>query len=119
MDLKHLTTEVESIQPSTRRFEVEPSEIYPAAVTDLLLALEEGRAVAGALAMYKAQARQVDTETWELAMLPRDSVTSPVAVAARATALELARLWFTETLHQSIDHVSMELCILKNADWRL
>ncbi len=119
MDLEKLTTEVKPLGPGARRFEVKPSEMYPAAIADLRATLESGRAVSGALAMYKGKAQSVDVEAWGLALLPRGDVTSSVAIRARAVALELARLWFTESLHQSIDHAPMELRILKDGDWRL
>jgi hypothetical protein len=142
VDLEKLTTEVKAVQPRARRFEVEPSEMYPAALADVQVALEENRAVSGALVLYKHRATQlaveavaswqenddfiltrtvkhVDTKAWELALLPRDSITDARAVEIRAEALEIARLWFTERLHQFINHAPMELHILKDDDWRL
>lgn len=119
MDLEKLTTEVEAIQPGARRFEVKPSKMYPAAIADLRAALEENRAVSGALVMYKGQAGRVDAEAWGLALMSRESMTSQAAIATRMIALDLARLWFTEYLHQSINHAPLELRILKDDDWRL
>jgi len=119
MKVDSLVTEVEAIQPGARRFEVEPSEMYPAVLADLQNAVENNRAVSTALGTYKAQGAQLDPEAWELALVPRGELTSQAALAARSQALELARLWFTERLHQHIDHAPLELRILRNADWRL
>lgn len=119
MNLNGLAVEVKAVQPGARRFEVKPAEIYPAALADLQSALEAHRAVDRALSTYKAQAVQLPPEAWGLAFVPRDELTSQAAIVARAQALELARLWFTEYLHQSIDGGLLEIRILKDEDWRL
>lgn len=114
----NFAVEVKAHQPGWRRFEVQPSEMYPAALADLQDAIRENRAVGSALSIYQGQARGLGQEAWELALVPRDQVTSRAAITSRAQALELARLWFTEHLHQSIDS-ALELRILKADDWRL
>lgn len=119
MQLDELTTEVEAAQSDARRFEVEPSEMYPAALDDLRREADSSWFVSTARETYKQQAAQLPEEAWELALVPRGEVSSHAALVVRSQALELARLWFTECLHQHIDYAPLELRILGDADWRL
>lgn len=119
MRVNRLVVEVQAVQPGARRFEIEPSEMYPVVLTDLQNAVKTNRVVSAALETYKTQAAQLDPEAWKLATVPRGELSSPAALIVRSRALELARRWFTEHLHQFIDHAPLELHILKDKDWRL
>lgn len=119
MRVDSLVTEVQAVQLGTRRFQVEPSVMYPAALADLQNAVETNRATSTALGTYKAQAGRLDSEAWGLALVARGEVSSSAALLVRSQALELARLWFTEHLHQHIDYGPLEIRILRNDDWRL
>lgn len=119
MRVSEFAVEASPVQPEARRFQVKPSAMYPAALADLQDALETNRTVSTALETYKAQAAQLDPEAWGLALTVRGELTSRAALLARSGALELARLWFTESLHQFIDHGLLEIHILKDEDWRL
>lgn len=119
MKASDFAVEVTPVQLEARRFQVKPSMMYPAALADLQDALETNRTVSTALETYKVQGAQLDPEAWGLALTVRGELTSRAALLARSRALELARLWFTEHLHQLIDHGLLEIHILKDEDWRL
>lgn len=101
------------------RFVVKPGQMYPAAVADLQDAVESKRSVEGTLLkMYLETAARLPDRAWDVALVPRAQVRNG-DVEMRRGVLELARMWFTELLHRSVDNVPMELKILKDVDWRL
>lgn len=103
-------------------FEVDAGTLYPRAVDDLKECVEYCQApVEGSpLLTYYRQARLLNDSAWEVAMGPKPEGDG-FERQTRATVLELARLWFTELLHESIGHVPMYLRIVKDTqhDWSL
>lgn len=121
------------------RYAVVPGEIYPATIgwiTSNRDALAEAlaqpdavlitRALNGdTLAAFVVRARQNVTEAlavpvmgWQLAVVPRSQVVDD-DVALRARALETARRFFTEMLHQSVGGGALHIRILKDEAWKL
>ena len=98
-------------------FEVEPREMYPEAIAHVVEATG-GPRPGGVLGTYWDRAKQLPPAAWELALRTRDECDAE-QLAARAEALEIARLWFTEMLHAAINHKPMGLHILKDELWRL
>jgi len=92
------------------RLEVDPGEMYPRTIEDIRHSLATDTDYP--LLMIKAMVKELPVEAWDLALVGEKS-------ELRARALEVARLWFTEKLHQTISHHSMTLHILKDDRWRL
>lgn len=101
-------------------FVVEPGELYPAALAHVALVVKNGARPPDPLGLLFDQARQLPTNALtELALIPFSEVgNSQKTRTARATALEIARLWFTELLQTTVGG-PIGLHILKNEDWKL
>ena len=69
------------------------------------------------LTLY-GRALEVPAQSWDHALEPGDNY-PPKARANRAEALEVARLWFTEELHQKLDYAPMGLHILRDERYKL
>lgn len=98
-------------------FEIDPDTMYPATIEEIQLALA-GEGVFP-IRDHEVAAKSLPEFAWGLALTPRDQVEEWEKLAIRAKALELARLWFTERIHQAVDHVPMKIHILKSERWRL
>lgn len=101
-------------------FEVTTDDLYPSAIDDLREALQyDVEPKPGPLLNYYRAAKTLPDEAWEYAQKPRTGMPEE-ARRLRATVLELARLWFTELVHETVEHRPMYLRIRKGAqDWRL
>jgi hypothetical protein len=108
-------------------FEVEAAKLYPAMVADIKDALNTGKGpdkyldtngTPNPLAMYWADAQRLGGNAFDLALVPFDSCAELSAAdkAKRNDALECARKWFTELLHQSVNGESMFLHITSDAE---
>lgn len=64
--------------------------------------------------VYLGRAMMVPQGAWEMALQPVSEEMSQENREARAEALEVARLWFTELLHMSVDYRPMSLRITKD-----
>ena len=125
LNLKKFAKTVEA-ERGRIRFEVDPDKAYPAALEDLQDATKRKaddsdfeRTFTGILARYRTQAWRMKPRAWTLALTPRWEVKKQADLTLRAELLELARLWFTEHLHASVEHKPMALRILKSEQWRL
>lgn len=97
-------------------FAVQPAELYPATLAHIQKVLE-GQRPPDPLGMYFDAARRLAPAAWAAAELERAAC--PVdLLAVRAEALEIARLWFTEMLHQAAAG-PIGLHILKDERYRL
>jgi hypothetical protein len=110
-------------------YAVDPGEFYPATVAAIKAQLETGKTPpryiqAGGeirqnpLVELYQRATKVPEQSWDHALEPGDNY-PPKARANRREALEVARLWFTETLHQQLDYAPLGLHILKDERYRL
>lgn len=99
-------------------FVVEPGEMYPATVDHIVTRLKVQARPGGALTVLYDQASQLPVEAWQWALRPLADCPAG-AREARAEALEIARLWFTETLHQAVSQQAIGLHILKDETYRL
>ena len=119
-ELRRQLREGEVAPENTRQwFVVEPAQLYPAAVADLIEVVEAGRQPSHpALIAPYHQARALGAGGLKTALVPRHKC-PPDDLALRAEALEVARLWFTEKLHQAIDNAPMGLHIVKDEAYRL
>jgi hypothetical protein len=129
MNIQEIAKEVEATEAAktllgdgVKGFEVSPAVMYPAMVTEVKAALKEGKGPAkfldtegtpNPLRMYYDDAKQIGSEAFDLALVPYDSATGLSAddKSKRNAALECARKWFTELLHQSIGGKPMGLRI--------
>lgn len=124
-------------------YEVNSGETYPAVVEFLVDNMDEigrvyaqgdaalmGKALAGDFwAGFIVRARRtvadvlaVPDRGWELALVDRADMSADKGdgdVLARAQALEAARLFFTEALHQTINNASMGIRWSKDERFRL
>jgi hypothetical protein len=62
--------------------------------------------------MYLPKAMTLPKDAWEAALAPASDAMASEQREARAEALELARMWFTELLHVSIEYKPMSIQIL-------
>lgn len=84
-------------------FNVDPATMYPAMIEFVQAQLAEGKQGDGIIrSQYYPAAQALPAEAWALALMPRDEVTRKADIEARANALEIARLWFTELLHRAL-----------------
>jgi hypothetical protein len=98
-------------------FEVEPGKMYPAAIKDINTTRIADNNWTGVQHLDSA-VRHLPARGWELAINLQMEV-EPDEESLYNNALELARLWFTEKLHQAINHAPMKLVIKKDLRWRL
>jgi hypothetical protein len=110
-------------------YEVVPKKVYPATIKEITrrLALEEpparfvqagGEIRDNPLRDLFIRAGALPPQAWDHALAARENF-PPRAREARAEALEIARLWFTEVLHQQIDYAPLGVHILKDEAFRL
>lgn len=101
-------------------FEVVTDELYPAAIEDLREAVQYGvEPKPGPLLNYYRAALALPDEAWECAIMTKAGLAEDKR-RLRATVLEVARLWFTELVHETVDHRPMYLRIRKGSvDWSL
>lgn len=104
-------------------FQIIPSIAYPAVIAHVQDVLSGDDSVPEkGFENLIAMAKSVSYRGWALA---RDSLTLDVTTMSesdrrlRAQALEVARLWLTELLHQSIDKQPMYVHILADPAWKL
>jgi ABC-type iron transport system FetAB ATPase subunit len=102
-------------------FEVQPDALYPAALADMKDAAARTDQLSSALRQIIMPVRELLTDAnIALALTPKAEIVAGDNAAqvdgdlsARYQLLEAARLWFTEKLHQAINHAPMHLRILK------
>ena len=95
------------------RFEIDPDKLYPAALAHVAEAIDRARPPEPLGQLWDA-GRLVGAQAFA------DAVTGKPGDRARAAALEVARLWFTELLHQAVGGAAMNVHILKgDGKWRL
>lgn len=101
--------------PETDWYLVKPSEIYPATVARIVEAIQTPEVVPaelidnsptcllpdGVARSYLTQAMMLPARAWDLTLLPVGLVPDEDR-KPRAQALELARHWFTEAIHNKI-----------------
>jgi len=103
-------------------FEIAGAELYPATIDEIQACLGVGKGPAkfadtegtpNALHQYWTEAQRLGTGAFELARMRYDQCggLSPEQKKARNAALECARKWFTEVLHQSVGGQPMGLHI--------
>lgn len=108
-------------------FEAAPADLYPAALADMQAAVPQASQISTALQRIILPVRDLLTESSiAMSLTPKADVLAggdPAQVSAdlseRAALLEAARLWFTEKLHQAVNHAPMALRILKDDKYRL
>jgi hypothetical protein len=108
---------------------VAPKDLYSKTVAHIKAVLKEGKAPAryidvggeirqNPLVELYGRAVRVPEQSWDHALEPGDNY-PPKARTNRAEALEVARLWFKEVLHQQIDYKPLGLHITKDERYRL
>jgi len=105
-------------------FVVKPSEIYPAMIAEIKAILGDDKlapdkfldlkGTPNPLRMYYDEAKSLGADGMDLALVPHAETSDLKASGKidRNRALECARKWFTELLHQSIGGKPMGLRIL-------
>lgn len=127
MNVLNIALAVEVTPGDRAAFEAQPSELYPASLADMQAAVPQAGQLSTALQRIILPVRELLTdENVALALTPKADVTAwndtaeiSRALIARASLLEAARLWFTEKLHQAVNHAPMALRILKDERYRL
>lgn len=100
-------------------FVANPAELYPQAITHVRRIVEEQLIPSHpALQQLYEEAKALPAEAWDLALLDKDEVEAALH-SIRAAALEIARQWATELLHQLIGGGPMAIKILKDLRYRL
>lgn len=101
-----------------RAVEVDPADLYPQTIAHIRQRLLTESAPDGALRQEWDQALTLPRDAWDLALVAAtDDMPAPDR-AARAAALEIARRWFTEVLHQAIGG-AMQLRITRDLTYKL
>lgn len=123
-------------------YQVQPRVVYPMMVAYIRQALGETPAdvthglrpkTVSAIRPLLQQAKALPPEAWELALVPRADVEAAnlitrlrnrwpdkeTALSVRGQALEIARLWFTELLHERVGYMPLRVHITKDERWRL
>ncbi len=81
-------------------YEIQAAALYPAMVQYVQKVVAQGRCPNADVKVYFEQAKKLDPKAWEAALSPAQSCPADLK-DARAVALEVCRLWFTEVLHQA------------------
>lgn len=92
--------------------EVDPADLYPATIAHIRDRLATSSIPDGALRQEYDAARRVPDAAWDAALSP--GAGNP----DRADALEIARRWFTEVLHQAVGR-PMRLRITRDLTYKL
>lgn len=100
-----------------RQVVADPADLYPAAIAHIRSRLQTASVPDGALRQEWDTALTLPTDAWEAALVDGSALVGP-AREARAAALECARRWFTEVLHQAIGG-PMQLKITKDLTYKL
>ena len=96
-------TERNQRQSERNWFVVDPGEMYPAMVEFIQAQIAERETNDGIIrSQYYPAAKALPAEAWKMALIPRQEMTRKTDIEARATTLEIARLWFTELLHRAL-----------------
>ena len=99
-------------------YDINPDTMFPTTVTHIQDALTFARPDS-ALGRLWDKAKERDEDAWTWALAPRGDVAGEHARSERDLALEIARLWFTEMLHQATG-APIRVHILKGSgNWRL
>ena len=110
-------------------YAVDPAKVYPKTIAEIKRVLEQeelppryiqsgGEIRDNPLLRLFRMAKEVPVQAWDHALEPGDTY-PPKAREQRRKALELARLWFTEVLHQETDYAPMGVHVLKDERYRL
>lgn len=108
------------VYPATvaRIKQVIDEELLPGDITELLGSTHPEVSIDEAAKTYLRKAKQLPPEAFELALTPREDVTSAKDIEMRALTLELARLWFTRALKAHTKE-PVGVHILNDPDFRL
>ena len=110
-------------------YAVDPAKVYPATVKEIVRRLDEedvparyvqagGEIRDNPLLRLFGRAKEIPPQAWDHALESRENYPAK-AREARGKALEIARLWFTEVLHQENDYAPLGVHILKDERYRL
>jgi hypothetical protein len=123
INVKEFVTVEEHPDRDFPTFAIKPTEMYPAMIAHIKEALVEGKGPSrfldlegtlNPLCMYWDEAKILGTAGMDLGLVPHAQTVDFDAKdkARRNVALECARKWFTELLHQSIGGKPMGVHIL-------
>lgn len=109
-------------------YAIAPAALYEASIAHLRAALADGRPprrmvivddeeIDNALRPIFDEARGIPPHAWDLALAPADGL-DPADREQRRRALDVARRWFTEWLHQQLDYAPLGLHITKDERFR-
>ena len=119
-DVSQYVTIEDRGEPGTTWYAVDPATMYPAMLDYIQGQVEqENRPGPSYLVGLYDWAKRLPGEAWAWARIPRQEVEGVEVVGLRATALEIARLWFTELLHASSSTAKIGVHILADDRWRL
>lgn len=100
-------------------FVVHPGVLYPDTIAHVREIVQAQREPThSALKQLYDEALLLPADVWSWALVDRDAVEA-AHVADRAAALEIARRWATELLHQTVGGVPMAIRILADPRYRL
>lgn len=95
--------------PGRQWFAFDPAEIYPATLQRIQHVLQTGEYPSeliqrgdnptGVAEAYLSEARAIDPDAWQVALVPRSEVSDEAVLQTRARLLDLARRWFTQAIH--------------------
>lgn len=100
------------------KYEVAPADLYPNMAAHITEVLESGANMPGNLSRYLAQAKALGAEAFDLVGLAKGE-TLEADLPARAEALEVCRLWFTELLHAAVGYEKIHLHITFDEAYKL
>lgn len=92
--------------------EVDPADMYPATIAHIRSRIASSSVPDGALKQEYDAAKLVPESAWDMALVP------DAGNPDRAAALEIARRWFTEVLHQAVG-APMRLRITRDLTYKL
>lgn len=100
--------------------EVDPADLYPKTIAHIVGLVNSDAQVSGPLAIELASARALPAEAWADALIARsDFDDSQISeLDQRRQALEIARRWYTEMLHQAIGG-PISIRITRDLDYKL
>lgn len=98
---------------------VDPADLYPAAIAHVVEVMKSGASVSGPLAIELAAARALPDDAWANALIARSDFddSQTLEIDQRRQALEIARRWYTEMLHQAIG-APISIRITRNLDYK-
>lgn len=127
LDLEEVAQKIEVPQAQldmgiVHGFEITPSVAYPRMIEYIRNVLSGYEYVPANYFNLKNMAAQVTDAGWKFALSSANidlSVLNDGERSQRAQALEIARLWLTELLHQSVGQQGMYLHIAADKLWKL